>query len=101
MKVEVRNTKKNAILSREEITAELFFEGRTPSRIEIHKELSKKLGASPELLIVKAVKTEFGEQKATAVVHKYDSKDILERLEPAYVKKRHLPKGKKEEPKGE
>lgn len=101
MKIEVRSTKKDAILSREEIAADLFFEGHTPSRIDVHREMAKKLGVPQELIVIKGVKTQFGEEKATVLVHKYESKDILEQLEPAYVKKRHLPKGKKEEPKSE
>ncbi len=101
MKIEVRNTHKNALLSREEITAEAFFEGKTPSRIDVHKEMAKKLGVSPDLIVVKGIKTHFGEEKAQVTIHKYESNDILDTIEPAHVKKRLLPKGKKEEQKGE
>ena len=98
MKVEIRTTNKNAILSRDEILADIFFEGRTPSRIQVHKEIAKKIGAAEDTVIVKNIQSLFGEQKAKATIYKYDTKEALEKLEPAYLMKRQT---KAEKPKTE
>ncbi|MFH1916119.1 MAG: hypothetical protein ABIJ21_02540 [Nanoarchaeota archaeon] len=98
MKVEIRTTYKNAILLRDEILADIFFEGKTPSRIQVHKEIAKKIGAPEDTVIVKSIQSLFGEQKAHAKIFKYDTKDALDKLEPAYLLKRQA---KAEKPKTE
>ena len=98
MKIEIRDTVKNPVLSRDEIKADIFFDSKTPSRLDIHKEMAKKLGVKENLVVVKKIITLFGEPKAEAVIYKYEKEEIMQRLEPEYLKKKHQPKKKEEKP---
>ncbi|MBU1974927.1 MAG: 30S ribosomal protein S24e [Nanoarchaeota archaeon] len=96
MKLEITNRKKNPLLSREEITALLLFEGKTPARLDVLDSAANALNTKKELVIVKKINTQFGEEKADVLIFKYDSKETLEKLEPEYVKKKHSKPTKKE-----
>lgn len=90
--LEIRKTKKNQLLHREEIVAEAIFEGVTPSRQALLKEAAKRLSCPENLLSIQKVTNLYGEQKAEVLLHKYDTKEFLDKLEPAYFAKKGKPK---------
>ena len=63
------------------------------------KETAKKLNCQEEVLVITKVTTMYGDEKAMVLIYKYDSKDALEKIEPAYLMKKHKPKEAKGEKK--
>lgn len=99
MNINIESKKENALLSRTEIKADLTYEGVTPSRIELKKKITAILGAKEELVVIKKIEVAYGFQKAVVTAYVYKTKQELDKLEPAYILKRGLPKeekGKKE-----
>ncbi|MCD6434329.1 MAG: 30S ribosomal protein S24e [Candidatus Diapherotrites archaeon] len=101
MKLKIVERKKNPLLYREDIIAEVEAE-TTPSRKELREKLAATLASKAELVIIKKIKQEFGQHKATVLAKHYESQDLLEKIEPKYIINRNLgiketKKGKKKE----
>jgi len=104
MNIQVLSDEKKPLFKRREMIAKLGYEDKTPSRLEIRKQLAKKLGAKEELIIVKRIKPDYGTPAAELEINIYDDEKSLKELEAEYMVERHLPKEKKEkkeEPKEE
>ena len=97
MNLDIKEKNENKMLEREEIKAKLSFEGKTPSRKDVHKKATSALGAKPELVIIKKIETRYGEQQADITIYKYANKEVLEKLEPEYLRKKHQEKKKEGE----
>ena len=95
MDLNITKQEKQALLARTEITAEINFEGATPSRYEIVKAVTKKLKLKPELTVIKHIYTDFGSNHAKIEAYSYDNSEIMKVLE----KKVREIKTPKEEPK--
>ncbi|MCR8433608.1 MAG: 30S ribosomal protein S24e [Crenarchaeota archaeon] len=79
----------NPLLRRKEYLFAIIHDGEpTPSRVRIREELSKLLGISRDLIVVRKLKTEFGTNTSYATVHIYESKDDLLSIEPKHILKR-------------
>ena len=69
------------LLSRKRITLELSFEGATPSKVNLIKELVKKYKVDEKLIEIRHIYTKYGDRKAKAIVHIYTDaaqmKDIV------------------------
>ena len=81
MDLNITKQEKQPLLSRTEIIAEITFEGKTPSRYDLVKIISKKLKIKPELTLVKHIYTEFGSQKANVEVYTYEDAKVMGVLE--------------------
>jgi len=81
MDLNITKQEKQPLLSRTEIIAEITFEGKTPSRYDLVKMISKKLKIKPELTLVKHIYTEFGSQKANIEAYTYEDAKIMKVLE--------------------
>jgi small subunit ribosomal protein S24e len=101
MNLEIRKTKKNPVIGRDEITADLFFEGATPSRTNLLKDAAKKLNCPEDLLVIHKITTSYGDEKAEVSLHKYESKDALAKCEPKYMQKKHRGKEEKKQAEAE
>jgi small subunit ribosomal protein S24e len=88
MEVKVESTIENKLLDRREIEATVSFEAATPARKEMKTALCGKIGANPELVVLRSVSTEFGLKKATLSAHSYVSKEALLKNEPRHILKR-------------
>ena len=88
MDLKIIETKEQPLLSRKEILAEASFEGATPSRKEIAKELSKKVGNKEELLVIKNVYSAYGFKKAEIAAYVYQDKGTMEKYELNHLLKR-------------
>ena len=95
MDLNITKQEKQALLARTEITAEISFEGPTPSRYEIVKAITKKLKLKQDLTVVKHIYTNFGSNKADVEVYAYNDSEVMKVLE----KKVREIKAPKEEPK--
>lgn len=96
MDLNITKQEKQPLLLRTEIIAEITFEGKTPSRYDLVKMISKKLKIKPELTLVKHIYTEFGSQKANVEAYTYEDAKVMGVLEK---KIRAIKEPKKEEPK--
>jgi small subunit ribosomal protein S24e len=88
MEVKIESTTENKLLERKEIAATVSFEAATPARKEMKTALCGKIGANPELVVLRSVSTEFGLKKATLSAHSYMSKETLMKNEPRHILKR-------------
>ncbi|GEM_PF-444368 len=101
MNVDIKSTVENKLLSRKEIEAEVSYEGATPSRGDIKQSICGKIGANPDLVVLREINTGFGKQMAKVVAHSYENVDALANTEPEHIQKRFKVGKAKEEPKKE
>jgi len=88
MNVQKIQERKNALLSRREITGVITFTGATPSNNEVRKQLATKLSADEKLVVIKQVLTEYGDATAEISAVVYDSEDVKKTLEPKVKEKK-------------
>ncbi len=93
MNLEILDEVENRLLHRTEIKARVIFNSATPSREEIIKLISAKKNVPEDLVIVDSIDQKFGQRVAEVFVKVYESKHVLEQIEPKYSVNRH----KKEE----
>ena len=97
-------TKKTSqpLLGRVEAQISTHFEGSTPSRAEIRKQAAKALGEKEEHVIVKHIKTSFGNQEATADIAVYknveDARAVEHKSRMAKHEKKEESPAEKQEP---
>ncbi|MBI5393371.1 hypothetical protein HZA96_05870 [Candidatus Woesearchaeota archaeon] len=92
MDMEIQKKQETPLLSRTRITATLVYEGPTPSRQDIRKELSQKLKVSEELIVIKHIFTKFGFSKAKVIAHVYEDKNMVAKIENEDLLNKHLSK---------
>jgi small subunit ribosomal protein S24e len=88
MNVNLLATTENKLLDRKEIEAEVSFDGATPKRAEIKSAISQKIGADPDLMVVRKVTNLYGRHAVKVVAHAYSKKESLMSIEPVHVKVR-------------
>lgn len=88
MDVKIDSTTENKLLERKEIEATVQFTGATPPRKEIKATLCGKIGANPELVVLRSVEGSFGVRKLKVFAHAYASEDALRKNEPKHIRKR-------------
>jgi len=113
MELKITEKTEKPLMFRAEIIAEAFFDGKTPSKDSIKKEIVKHAKADESLVVIKKVKTYFGLRKIKALAFVYNNKEDLDKIEPRKKKNgeagenteetsKEAPKEeKKEEPKKE
>ncbi len=95
MQIEITERKKVPLLSRERIIVMATYDGATPSRQALLKEIAQKLQMSEKQVIIKHVYTRFGSLNAKIIVHAYDKIEHVAEIEEKHIVKRHV----KEQPK--
>jgi len=104
MSVNITSKTDNKLLERKEIEAEITFDGPTPTRAELRQAISVKVGANPDLTVLREVRNTFGRKAVNVVAHAYSNKEILMQTEPEYVRRRDgvgVEEKKEEKPKEE
>jgi small subunit ribosomal protein S24e len=96
MEIHITKDERKPLLKRREIIGRIGYEGKTPSRMDVRKELAKKLGAKEELLLVQKIMPEFGNRAAKLEVHIYDDEATMKAVELSFNIKKHFPEAKKE-----
>jgi len=89
MNIQIITDQKKPLLKRRELTGKIGYEDKTPSRLDIRKELAKKLNAKEELVVVRRVKPLYGTQAASLEVNIYDDEKALKDMENNYMLVRH------------
>jgi small subunit ribosomal protein S24e len=88
MNVNLIATTENKLLERKEVEAEISFDGATPKRAQLKEAVCQKIGANPELVVLRRVSSSFGRRMVKVVAHAYTAKDKLMGTEPVHVKVR-------------
>ncbi|MBI5227975.1 hypothetical protein HY988_05285 [Candidatus Micrarchaeota archaeon] len=88
MTIEILSTVDNKLFDRKEIEVQIAYGGPTPKRAEIKQLIGGKVGANPELMILRSVSSNFGKQMVKVVAHVYANKEMLMKTEPHYIKVR-------------
>ncbi len=81
MNLEIVKQEKNQLLKVTDVRARLSFEGATPSKQQVVKALAAAVKAKEELIIVRHIRTDYGEQAADVRALVYADKKSLEKLE--------------------
>jgi small subunit ribosomal protein S24e len=95
MELKIINKKKNELLGRTEVTAEMH-EKTIPTKQQIRDKMSALLNSKPEEIAITKVETKFGSPKAKIYARAYPSVEDLKKKEPKYVVERNFGKEKKE-----
>src|SRR3989344_1647771 len=102
MKIEIKSKIHEPLLERDNVNAEIEYDVVTPSRDNLKKELSKKLGVNEELVVVERISTNYGNKQANVKVFVYkDSAKVLSISTKKYSKKNTKKEDSKEEVKAE
>ncbi len=102
MKVKVLNKEESKFFPRVEGIFEVEYAGATPSRKELASEISKALGHDEKLIIIRKVKSKYGEQICTVEASLYLDEKSMKSIEKEFLlKKNNKLEEKKEEGKTE
>lgn len=99
MEIEIQKQRETPLLARKRVTAIAHYEGTTPSRIQIRKEIASKVKSDEDLVIIRHIYTKFGSRDAKIIAHVYNDKAMVEKLEGKKLIDKHS--GKKAEKKEE
>lgn len=100
MDIKILDEKNAPLLKRKVFNLEVCFSGKTPAKQEVRSSVASMLKVSEELVCIKSIIQEFGEEKAEITAHVYkelgDLRDVEEIKKLKRAKTKH---GKKEETK--
>lgn len=96
MEIEIKSTNDNKLLGRKEIEAKVSFDGPTPKRNEVLEAVSKKVGMNPDFAVLRQIVNEYGIQRVAVVVHAYENKERMEKIEPEHLRSRGMTKEARE-----
>ncbi|MBN1169467.1 30S ribosomal protein S24e [Candidatus Micrarchaeota archaeon] len=88
MNINIISKTDNKLLDRKEIQAEITFAGPTPPRADLRQALCEKIGANPDLVVLREINTTYGKQAVKILAHSYGKKESLMETEPEYIQKR-------------
>ncbi len=95
MDLKITHEKKNELLERREIVAELISD-KTPTREDVAQSVAAKINLPREQVIVWKIDSLYGEKKIIVNVRAYDKKEQLEIIERKNFKKRNTVEKKEE-----
>ena len=87
--IRTRKLRVNKVLSRKELTVEIYHEGKpNVSKAELKDLISKKYGWDEKNLIIFGLRTAFGGNRTIGFCYCYDSHQQLVKFEPDYQLRR-------------
>jgi len=85
-KIELVSKFENPLLYRTEYVFRIDHEGHsTPSREEVRKTVSERLGVPFDLIVVRKIRTEYGVNVSLAEVFVYTDKEKMLKIEPEHI----------------
>jgi ribosomal protein S24E len=87
MKLNIKEERKEELLSRKRVIAEIEFEGATPSGEDVKNEIAKAVKADASLVVVKKILNVFGKTKAAVTALVYSNADEMKKIEKVKEKK--------------
>ena len=91
MEIEIESRKDNKLLKRDEVHFTIRYEGKTPSRRKVRKQLKDMLGKN--VVIVEHIKPIYGAQQARGYARAYSSEKQARLVEPKHIIERNLAEG--------
>ncbi len=82
MELKILDKKDETLLSRTSIKADLTFQGVTPSKEKVQQALASLLKVDENLVVIKKIRTLFGQEKAEVIAYNYESAKALKNIEP-------------------
>lgn len=95
MKLEILNERVNRLLYRTELDCKVEFEGPTPSRLDLIKEIASKKHVDEKLVVLDSVEQEFGKQECRFQARIYESEKARKMVEGKEKKVKKLEKKEK------
>ena len=92
MDIEVLKKNHEPLMYRTYFEAKVVFSGKTPSRIDMIKDLCHKLSSKENMTVIRKITTDYGSERAILTGYFYDNEKTLQTLEREFVKLRHLTK---------
>ncbi|MFP4524679.1 MAG: hypothetical protein ACLFO2_05240 [Candidatus Woesearchaeota archaeon] len=89
--VEILNKEEQPLLGRTLLTARMAFEGATPDRKKVRAELAKAAKVKEEQLIVRSMKSGFGERELDIDAAVYKKLDDAKAVEHKSLMAKHAP----------
>jgi len=101
VKLEITDEKVNRLLYRTELKCKAEFEGSTPSRPDVIKEIATKKHVDEKLVVLDSIRQMYGKQECSFQARIYESEKARKRVEGKERKQKKLEKKpeSKEEPK--
>ena len=96
MKIEITQKNENTLLERTDLKGTINFKGVTPSNNDVVIGIASNLGVKENLIVVKAIHTQFSQQNGTFDAMVYKNTEVLKKTEKMT---KHLRKIAKEEAK--
>jgi ribosomal protein S24E len=87
MKINIKEEKKEDLLSRRRVIAEIDFQGATPSGEDVKNLVSQTIKASPELVVIRKIQNAFGKTKAIVTALVYTNAEDMKKIETVKEKK--------------
>jgi len=81
MEIKISSDNNNKLFKRREIGFMIIGEDKTPSALEVRKELCKKLNISPDATLIKELEQAFGEKLCKGIAVSYESAEALQKNE--------------------
>jgi|SRR3989344_3279701 len=97
LNLKILNEIQRKLLERKELEIEAIFDGPTPKKQDLLKEIVSLTKAKENLIVLKRINQIYGASKAKILVYIYGSEEAFKKTEP----KEKKPKEKKEQPKQE
>jgi len=90
MKIELKMIKSNPLFERREVSFEIE-DSKTPSRLEVRKELATMLKTNEDSVWIKHMATRTGTHLTIGLAHVYDNPTKALSVEPKHIVKRNKP----------
>jgi ribosomal protein S24E len=91
MEITVSKKVQNPLFNRLEVYANIqHSKEATPSRADVLKKIADIVDAKPELCVIRQMRTTYGSDFSTAILHAYDDEKNLKEFESEYLIKRTL-----------
>lgn len=81
MKIEIKGKRTNRLLARDEVEVSVKDIEKTPSRLELKKEIARKLNAPEDCIAIGSIRQHFGFKGAECAAHVYESREKLQKTE--------------------
>lgn len=94
MEVKIKEKKRNELLKRNEVIAEVE-EKTIPSKQQIREKIAALTNSKPEAMVIQQIKSNFGSPKAQIIARIYDTEEEMKKSERKYVRERNFGKEKK------
>ena len=92
MDIEITKKENEPIMKRVYFEGKIVFQGKTPSRIDIKKDVCHKLGSKDNMTVIRKIITDYGSERASLSGYIYEDENNLKKLENKYTILRHLTK---------